>query len=98
MVRMGSNHAEVRHRADAAGAGELTDDQLREISAASNKVIRGLRPDLRWLDQLRHRRQALLRLRGADEDIIYEHARCGGFPADSVKRCHRVIDPVHDAG
>ena len=28
-----------------------------------------------------------------DEDIILEHARCGGFPADRVSRVHAMIDP-----
>ena len=29
----------------------------------------------------------------ADEDIVYEHARCGGFPAESVSLVSAVIDP-----
>ena len=29
-----------------------------------------------------------------DEDIIFEHARCGGFPADKVSRVTSVIDPT----
>ena len=28
-----------------------------------------------------------------DEDIVYEHARCGGFPAESVTLVSAVIDP-----
>jgi hypothetical protein len=28
-----------------------------------------------------------------DEDILYEHARCGGFPADRVSKVSKVIDP-----
>jgi hypothetical protein len=28
-----------------------------------------------------------------DSDIIFEHARCGGFPADSVSLVSTVIDP-----
>jgi hypothetical protein len=26
-------------------------------------------------------------------DIIFEHARCGGFPATRVSQLSRVIDP-----
>jgi hypothetical protein len=28
-----------------------------------------------------------------DEDIIQEHARCGGFPADKISKVSAVIDP-----
>jgi hypothetical protein len=28
-----------------------------------------------------------------DEDIIEEHARCGGFPANKVTKVSAVIDP-----
>jgi hypothetical protein len=28
-----------------------------------------------------------------DPDIIFEHARCGGFPCDSVSLVSTVIDP-----
>lgn len=28
-----------------------------------------------------------------DADIIFEHARCGGFPATRVSQLSRVIDP-----
>jgi hypothetical protein len=30
----------------------------------------------------------------ADERQIQEHARQGGFPADSIARVHHVIEPV----
>jgi hypothetical protein len=29
-----------------------------------------------------------------DPDIIMEHARCGGFPADRVSKVSAVIDPT----
>jgi hypothetical protein len=28
-----------------------------------------------------------------DADIIFEHARCGGFPANRVSEISQVIDP-----
>jgi hypothetical protein len=28
-----------------------------------------------------------------DKDIIEEHARCGGFPADRITKVSVVIDP-----
>ena len=43
--------------------------------------------------ELRHRRQDLCVYVTPDEDIIFEHARCGGFPADKVTMVSTVIDP-----
>jgi hypothetical protein len=28
-----------------------------------------------------------------DEDILLEHARCGGFPADRISKVSTIIDP-----
>ena len=75
------------------GAGDLTDQQLQEISAKSNKVIRDCGPDLRWITSYVTEDKLYCVYVAPDEDIIYEHARCGGFPADSVKKVSRVIDP-----
>jgi len=30
----------------------------------------------------------------SDEDIIQEHARCGGFPANRISKVTAVIDPT----
>ena len=27
-----------------------------------------------------------------DEDILFEHARCGGFPADKISKVATIID------
>ena len=75
------------------GAGELTDTQLQEISAKSNKVIADLGPDIRWLQSYVVDDKLYCVYVAPDEDIIYEHARCGGFPATKVTRVSRVIDP-----
>ena len=77
------------------GAGELTDDQLREISAASNKVIADMGPDLRWLTSYVTENKLYCVYVAPNEDIIYDHARCGGFPADSVTRGLPGHRPVH---
>jgi hypothetical protein len=75
------------------GAGDLTDDQLRDISAASNKVIADMGPDLRWITSYVTDDKLYCVYVAPNEDIIYDHARCGGFPADSVHKVSRVIDP-----
>jgi len=76
------------------GAGKLTDAELQAISAKSNKVIADLGPDIRWLTSFVTDDKLYCVYVAPDEDIIYEHARCGGFPANSVAKVSRVIDPA----
>src|SRR5690349_890421 len=60
------------------GAGKLSDDELREISQQSNKVIAGLGPEIRWQQSYVTDDMIYCVYIASDEDIVYEHARCGG--------------------
>jgi hypothetical protein len=75
------------------GAGKLTADELRDISAKSNSVIAGLGPEIRWLQSFVTDDKLFCVYVAPDEDIVYEHARCGGFPIDTVHKVSSVIDP-----
>ncbi len=75
------------------GAGKLSADELHDISAKSNKVISDLGPEIRWLQSFVTDDKIYCVYVAPDEDILYEHARCGGFPADKVTLVSAVIDP-----
>ena len=75
------------------GAGTLSGEELRDISQKSNKVIRDLGPELHWLESYVTGDKLYCVYIAPDEDMIFEHARCGGFPADRVSRVSAVIDP-----
>ncbi len=75
------------------GAGNLSADELRDISAQSNKVIASLGPEIKWLQSYVTDDKLYCVYVAPDEDIIFEHARCGGFPADRVTMVSTVIDP-----
>ena len=75
------------------GAGQLSADELRSISQKSNKVISELGPDVRWLTSYVTDDKIYCVYVASDEDIIQEHARCGGFPANKVSKVVTVIDP-----
>jgi hypothetical protein len=76
------------------GAGKLSPDELQAISAKSNSVIAQLGPEIRWLQSYVTDDKIYCVYVAADEDVVYEHARCGGFPAASVSRVSAVIDPA----
>lgn len=75
------------------GAGQLSGDQLRDISRQSNKVITGLGPEIRWLHSYVTTDKLFCIYSAPDPDILFEHARCGQFPIDSVHQVSAVIDP-----
>ncbi|MEY2398290.1 MAG: hypothetical protein QOJ00_1464 [Actinomycetota bacterium] len=75
------------------GAGKLSEQELHDISAQSNKVISDLGPDIHWLNSYVTDDKLYCVYIAPDADIIFEHARCGGFPADKVNLVKAVIDP-----
>jgi hypothetical protein len=75
------------------GAGKLSASELHDISAQSNKVIASLGPEIKWLQSYVTDDKIYCVYVAPDEDIIFEHARCGGFPADKVTMVSTVIDP-----
>jgi hypothetical protein len=78
---------------DLPGAGNLSPDQLRAISQKSNKVIADLGPEIHWLHSYVTDDKLYCVYVAPDADIILEHARCGGFPANKVTRLATMIDP-----
>jgi hypothetical protein len=76
------------------GAGQLSADELQAISQKSNQVIADLGPEIQWQQSYVTGDKIYCVYIARDEDIIYEHARCGGFPADSVSQVSTVIDPA----
>ena len=78
---------------DTPGAGEATVEQLREAAANSNQRIAELGPEIRWLESFITDDKTYCIYVAPDEDIILEHARCAGVPADRIARVAKVIDP-----
>ncbi|MGN6472690.1 MAG: DUF4242 domain-containing protein [Mycobacteriales bacterium] len=76
------------------GAGKLSSDELQAISQKSNQVLADLGPEIHWLHSYVTEDKIYCVYHATDPDIIFEHARCGGFPADSVSMISAVIDPA----
>ena len=75
------------------GAGKLTAEDLQGISQKSNKVIADLGPEIRWLTSYVTDDKIYCVYSAPSEEILFEHARCGGFPADRISMVSTVIDP-----
>ena len=78
---------------DVPGAGSLTDAQLREISKKSMDVLRGMGPEIQWLQSYVTGDKVYCVYLAPDEATILEHARRVGLPANRVSAVRRLLDP-----
>ena len=76
------------------GVGQATPEDLKGASKTSCGVLRDLGPDIQWVQSYVTDDKLYCVYRAPNEEIIREHARRGGFPADAIKRVRSVIDPT----
>ncbi len=76
------------------GAGTLSADELHDISATSNRVLADMAPRAQWVQSFVTDDKIYCVYLADDAETVREHARCGGFPADSVATVRAVIDPT----
>ncbi len=76
------------------GAGKLSAKDLREVSTRSNAVVAELGPDVQWVQSYVTADKVYCVYNAKNADLVREHARRGGFPADSVSEVSSVIDPT----
>jgi hypothetical protein len=76
------------------GAGKLTPEQLGGISQKSCGVIRAIGPQIQWVESFVTDDKIYCIYIAPDEATVREHAKLGGFPADSVQQVRRMIDPT----
>lgn len=75
------------------GAGGLSPEELRGISQKSCGVLREMGPEVQWLHSYVTDDKIYCVYIAPDADAVREHARKGGFPADSVAQIRSMIDP-----
>jgi hypothetical protein len=78
---------------DIPGAGRLSADELRAISQKSCSVLGELGPEIQWHHSYVTGDRVYCVYSAPSEDLIREHARRGGFPADRVSEGAAVISP-----
>jgi hypothetical protein len=76
------------------GAGKLTPEQLQGISQKSCSVLRELGPSIQWIQSYVTDDKVTCVYIAPSAELIYEHAKQGGFPADAVLEVRTIIDPT----
>ncbi|QKJ20650.1 DUF4242 domain-containing protein [Microbacterium hominis] len=75
------------------GAGELSQAELAEIARASNAVVDSLGEPYTWVTSYVAGDKIYCVHEAPSADVILEHARRGGFPADKVTVIANEIGP-----
>jgi len=75
------------------GAGKLSEDQLHAISQKSCAVLSNLGPQIQWIESYVTDDKIYCIYRAPNEEMVREHAKQGGFPANRVSEIKTVIDP-----
>ncbi|MEO6044915.1 MAG: DUF4242 domain-containing protein [Tepidiformaceae bacterium] len=76
------------------GAGKMTTEQLTAISLQSCGVLRDLGPSIQWNESYVTDDRLYCVYIVPSEEMVREHARRGGFPADRVSEVRTIIDPI----
>lgn len=76
------------------GAGKLTPQQLKEIAETSCGVLIKMGPDIQWVHSYVTDDKIYCVYIAANEELVREHAKQGGFPANSVSQVASIIDPT----
>jgi uncharacterized protein DUF4242 len=76
------------------GAGKLSSEQLNAIALQSCGVLQALGSSIQWNESYVTEDRLYCIYIAESEELVREHARRGGFPADRISRVHRVIDPT----
>lgn len=77
-----------------ANIGATRPAELKAIAQKSCGVLHELGPDVQWVHSYVTGDKIYCVYNAASEALVREHARRGGFPADSVERVVATIDPT----
>ncbi len=80
---------------ELAGAGALSDEELRAMSLRSIAVLGELGSRIQWMHSYVTENKVYCVYLAPDEETIREHARRAGLPANRIAAVRKLIDPVN---
>ena len=76
------------------GVGKFTVEQLRAASQKSVEVLRKLGTDIQWIHSYIAGDKVYCIYLAPSEELIMEHAKLAGFPADRITQLDAIIEPA----
>lgn len=80
------------------GAGNLSGLELQAISQTSCGVLANMGPQIQWVQSYVTGDKVYCVYIAPNEEMVREHARQGGFPANRVSEIKSIIDPTTAEG
>ena len=80
------------------GAGRLSSEDLQAVSQKSCNVLSELGPQIQWVHSYVTDDRIYCVYIAPNEELVREHARRGGFPANRVSEVKSTIDPTTSEG
>lgn len=74
-------------------AGNFDINLLKEISKKSKEVLCALGTDIQWIHSYVAGDKIYCIYMAKNKEILYEHARIAGFPANKITEVANIIDP-----
>jgi hypothetical protein len=78
---------------EVPGAGAMTAEQLRQLTVRSTCVLSELGPSIVWVESYVTDDKLYCVYVAPSAELILEHARRGGFPANRISEIRAVIGP-----
>jgi hypothetical protein len=79
---------------DIPGASNMSADDKRSGAAKSNAVLRDMGPDIQWVQSYVAGDKVYCVYQATSAELIREHAKRSGFPADKITPIAAVLDPT----
>lgn len=76
------------------GAGSIPPADLQAISQKSCSVLSGLGTQIQWVESFVTDDKIYCIYIAPNREMVLEHAKQGGFPANSVAEVKTMIDPT----
>jgi hypothetical protein len=76
------------------GAASMSQQQLQAVSEKSCSVLRNLGPEIQWVHSYVTGDKIYCVYIAPNEQMVREHARLGGFPANRISEIKSIIDPT----
>lgn len=76
------------------GAGALSAAELKAVAQKSCGVLQTLGPTIQWIHSYVTDDKIFCIYQAPNEELVREHARQGGFPANKVLAVRTIIDPA----
>jgi hypothetical protein len=76
------------------GAGNLSAAELQGVAQTSCNVLKEMGPQIQWVESYVTGDKVYCVYISPNEDMIREHAKQGGFPANRISEIKTTIDPT----